>query len=417
MNRLLAIVLAGGEGQRLYPLTRRRSKPAVPFGGKYRIIDFTLSNCINSGIRQIYVLTQYRSGSLNVHIQEAWGISSSGLQEYIYCVPAQQKAGLDWYRGTADAVRQNLDLLTRKNIDHVLILSGDHVYKMDYRQMLNHHIAKNADFTLSAVRVEKEEAAGNLGVLEVDTNYRLIGFEEKPLVPKSIPGTPDYSLASMGIYLFNADKLIKLMESEGDDFGKEIIPSMIQTDGIYVYDYAEDNKIQDFVVQVINGKRENILVDRTRDSSYWKDVGSIDAYYETSMDLVGIDPAFNLYGLRWPFRTYQRQLPPSKFIIGGLAQESIVSEGCIISGGIIRHSILFPNVIIERDAFVESTIIFDDAVIEPLCRVRRAIIDKESVIKAGASLGFDHEADKKRGCTISDNGIVVVPRNTKIEPI
>jgi glucose-1-phosphate adenylyltransferase len=417
MNRLLAIVLAGGEGHRLYPLTRRRSKPAVPFGGKYRIIDFTLSNCINSGIRQIYVLTQYRSGSLNVHIQEAWGISSSGLQEYIYCVPAQQKAGLDWYRGTADAVRQNLDLLIRKNVDHVLILSGDHVYKMDYRQMLNYHIAKNADFTLSAVRVKKEEAAGNFGVLEVDADYRLVGFEEKPLKPKSIPDALDYALASMGIYLINVDKLMKLMESEGDDFGNEIIPRMVNTDGVYVYDYTTENKIQDFVAQVINGKRENILVDRIRDSGYWKDVGSIDSYYETSMDLVGVDPAFNLYGLRWPFRTYQRQLPPSKFIIGGLAQESIVSEGCIISGGIARHSILFPNVIIERDAFIESTIIFDDVAIEPLCRIRRAIIDKESVIKAGASLGFDHEADKKRGCTISDNGVVVVPRNSKIEPL
>ena len=417
MERLLSIVLAGGEGQRLYPLTRRRSKPAVPFGGKYRIIDFTLSNCINSGIRRIYVLTQYRSGSLNVHIQEAWGISSSGLEEYIYCVPAQQKVGVDWYRGTADAVRQNLDLFSRKNLDYVLILSGDHVYKMDYRQMLNYHVNKKADFTLSAIRVKREQAASNFGVLEVDADYRLIGFEEKPLYPKSIPGDPEYALASMGIYLFNVGTLLKLMDAEGDDFGKEIIPRMIETGGTYVYDYEKENKIQDFVAQVIDGKRENILVDRTRDSSYWKDVGSIDSYYETSMDLVGVDPSFNLYGLRWPFRTYQRQLPPSKFIIGGLAQDSIVSEGCIISGGIARHSILFPNVVIERDAFVESTIIFDDVVIEPLCRIRKAIIDKESVIKAGTSLGYDREADTKRGCTISDTGIVVVPRNSRIEPV
>ncbi len=417
MNRLLAIVLAGGEGQRLYPLTRRRSKPAVPFGGKYRIIDFTLSNCINSGIRRIYVLTQYRSGSLNVHIQEAWGISSSGLEEYIYCVPAQQKSGVDWYKGTADAVRQNLDLITRKNIDQVLILSGDHVYKMDYRQMLDYHRNKKAEFTLSAIRVKKELAASNFGVLEVNPEYRLIGFEEKPLHPKPIPGASEYALASMGIYLFNADTLIKLMDDTGDDFGKEIIPQMIKDDGIFVYDYEKENKIQDFMVQVISGKRENILVDRTRDSAYWKDVGSIDSYYETSMDLVGVDPDFNLYGFRWPFRTYQRQLPPSKFIIGGQAQESTVSEGCIISGGIVRHSILFPNVIVERDTFIESSIVFEDVVIEPFCRVRKAIIDKESVIKSGSSLGYDHEADKKRGCTISDNGVVVVPRNSKIEPI
>jgi glucose-1-phosphate adenylyltransferase len=414
MDRVLGIVLAGGGGQRLLPLTKERSKPSVPFAGKYRIIDFVLSNCINSGIRQIYVLTQYRSGSLNVHIQEAWGISSSGLDDYIYCVPAQQKSGLDWYKGTADAVRQNIDLIMNRNIDFVLILSGDHIYKMDYRQLINFHKARKADVTLSAIRVKKDSAKNTFGVFEVDNEYRLKGFEEKPTVPKTLPDNHEYSFISMGVYVFNIDVLLKVLEKPDDDFGRDVIPKVFGTHKVFIYDYESENSIQDFIARVVNGKRECILVDKTRDSNYWRDVGTIDSYYEANMDLIGIDPGFNLYGQKWPFRTYQRKLPPSKFILGGIAQDSVVSEGCIISGGIVRRSILSPGVVVERDAVIEDSILLDDVIVEPMARVRRAIIDKQATISNGSVIGYDHQADKNRGFTVSNTGIVIIPKNTYI---
>jgi glucose-1-phosphate adenylyltransferase len=417
MPRVLTIVMAGGAGDRLQPLTRERAKPAVPFGGKFRLIDFTLSNCVNSGLRQIFVLTQYRSESLNKHIQDGWGISSSGLGDFIYSVPAQQKIGADWYRGTADAVRQNLNLIKSRDFDHVLILSGDHVYKMNYSQMLDYHLANKASLTISAIRVRKEEAAGRLGVLSVDRSYRLIGFEEKPANPRAIPGSPDYTLASMGVYLFNTDTLLEVMKIPEDDFGKGIIPRMIDKYAdVFVYDYERKNRIQDFIIEVSEGRRRKVLVDRTRDSAYWKDVGTIESYYDASMDLVGVDPLFNLYGEKWPIRTYQRPLPPTKCIIGGRTPESIISDGCIISGGTVWGSILSPGIIVERDAIVERSIIFDDVIIEPHARIRRAIIDKETVIRAGATIGYDLEADKSKGCTVSESGIVVVPKGMEISP-
>jgi len=417
VDKVLAIIMAGGVGERLRPLTGERAKSAVPFGGKFRIIDFTLSNCVNSGIRQIFVLTQYRSGSLHRHIQEGWGISSSGLGDYIYCVPAQQKLGADWYSGTADAVRQNLDLVKRNDVEHVLILSGDHIYKMNYLQMLAYHEMKNSRLTISALRERKEQAAGRLGVLAVDVDNRMVGFEEKPAEPMTIPGAPEYALASMGVYIFEINTLREALRGAEDDFGREIIPSMAGPGcDIFVYDYEKENRIGDFAVEVKDGKRRKILVDRTRDSSYWKDVGTIDSYYEASMDLVGVDPIFNLYGERWPIRTYQRALPPSKFILGGSTRDSIVSDGCIISGAIAWRSILSPGVVVERDALVEDSIVFDDVTIEPHARIRRAIIDKEATIHAHASLGYDPEADKRRGCTISDTGIVVVPKGMDVRP-
>ncbi len=412
---VLAIIMAGGAGERLQPLTMRRSKGAVPFGGKFRLIDFTLSNCVNSSIRQIYVLTQYLSESLNRHIQEGWAISSAGLGDYIYCIPAQQKLGVDWYRGTADAVRQNLNLVRRKDGENVLILSGDHIYKMNYLQLVAYHGMKKAGLTISAVRARKELAAGRLGVLEIDQDYRLIGFEEKPAQPKTLADAPDYALASTGVYIFKVDTLLQALQGKEDDFGKHIIPGMIgRHHDIFVYDYEQENKIEDFEVKVKDGIREKVLVDKTRDSSYWKDVGSLDSYYEASMELVSVDPLFNLYGERWPVRTYQRPLPPSKCILGGKISESIVCDGCIISGGTVWGSILSPDVVVERDAHVEQSVIFDDVVIEPGASIRRAIVDKESRIRAGASIGFDREVDKRRGCTISDNGIVVVPKGTDI---
>jgi glucose-1-phosphate adenylyltransferase len=415
MDGILAIIMAGGAGERLQPLTKQRSKGAVPFGGKFRLIDLTLSNCINSGLRRIFVLTQYLSESLNRHIQEGWAISSSGLGDYIYSMPAQQKLGADWYHGTADAVRQNLDLTVRKDINDVLILSGDHIYKMNYLQFVAYHRTKKAGLTISAIRVRKAQASGRLGVLEIDQDNRLIGFEEKPAQPRTLADAPDYALASMGIYVFSAYTMRETLQGEGQDFGKDIIPGMIgQYQDVFVYDYAEENRIEDVEVRVQNGIREKILVDKTRDSGFWKDVGSIDSYYDASMDLVSVNPLFSLYGERWPVRTYQRPLPPGKCILGGKISESIICDGCIISGGNVQDSILSPGVVVEKDALVEQSVIFDDVVIDPGARVRQAIVDKECKIRAGVSVGYDREADKRRGCTISDKGIVVVPKGTVI---
>ena len=415
MDKVVAVIMAGGAGERLQPLTKERSKAAVPFGGKFRLIDFTLSNCVNSGLRQIFVLTQYRSGSLNIHIQEGWSISSSRLGEFIYSMPAQQKLGEDWYRGTADAVRQNLDLFGRKDIQEVLILSGDHVYKMNYLQLLNYHRAKNAGLTISAVRVRREQAANKLGVLEVDQDHRMVGFEEKPAQPKTIADASEYAFASMGVYIFRVDVLVEALREEGQDFGKDIIPRMMGKGLVtFVYDYEKENKIEDFVVEVKEGTRNKVLVDRTSDSSYWRDVGTIDSYYEASTDLVGVDPVFNLYGEKWSLRTYQRPLPPSKHVLGGNTSESIVCDGCIISGGRVWRSILSPGVVIERGASVEESIVFDDVIIEPGARIRRAIIDKEVRIRAGVSIGYDLEADRRRGYTLSDSGIVVLPKGMDV---
>ncbi len=416
MARVLAMIMAGGVGERLQPLTKERSKAAVPFGGKFRLIDFTLSNCVNSGLRQIYVLTQYRSESLNLHVQNGWGISTSGLGDFVYCVPAQQKLGAAWYQGTADAVRQNLNLFHAKDYDHVLVLSGDHVYKMNYQQLVNYHVSRQAGLTISGLRVHKDVAADRLGVLEVDDESRLLGFEEKPSDPKTLPQMPSHSFASIGIYLFRTDMLVRALQGKDSDFGKQIVPSIVgKWPDIFVYDYEKDNRIEDVTVEVSDGIRNKVITAGTRDSSYWRDVGTIDAYYEASMDLVGVDPIFNLYGERWPFRTWQRPLAPSKFVLGGKATESVVSEGCIISGGNVWNSVLSPGVIVERDASVEQSVIFDDVVIEPGARVRRAIVDKESKIRAGASIGYDPESDRRRGCTISEKGIVVVPKKMVIE--
>jgi len=418
LNRVLAIILAGGAGARLKPLTDGRSKPAVPFAGKFRLIDFTLSNCINSGIRQIFILVQYISWSLQRHIQEGWDISGSRLGEYIYCIPAQQKSAIDRYQGTADAVRQNLDLLRRRGVEHVLILSGDHVYKMNYMQMLDYHRKQNAGLTVSATKVRREKAANNLGVFEVDENFKAVRFEEKPAQPSPIPGNPEYALASMGVYIFNTEVLLEALHEGGEDFGRDIIPVMTEKrNDICIYDFTDKNKIQDYIVQVQDGMRNKVLVERTRDSSYWRDVGSIDSYYEANMDLVNIEPLFNLYGEEWVFRTYDRSLPPSKYAIGGKALDSIVSDGCIISGGLVQRSVLSPGVIVEKDAIIEDSVIFDDVIIEPGVRIKRAIIDKEARIRAGMSLGYDLEADARRGCTVSEKGITTVPKRMDAGPV
>jgi len=418
MDGVLTMIMAGGFGERLQPLTRERSKAAVPFGGKFRIIDFTLSNCVNSGIRNIFVLTQYRSESLHRHIQEAWGISSARLGDYIYCVPPQQKLGNDWYRGTADAVRQNLDLIKGRAVETVLVLSGDHIYKMNYRQMIEFHRSKKSHITVSAVRVRKDEAAGKLGVIEIDRDYRMVGFEEKPAQPKTLPDAPDYCLASMGVYAFGVDTLMSSLEGHEDDFGEEIIPKIMAGDAnIFVYDYQMLNTISDYVIEVVDGKRRRVLNERTRDSSYWRDVGTIDSYFEASMDLIGVDPIFSLYGDRWPIRTYTRWLPPSKFVLGGMTFESLISDGCIVSGGTVRNSILSPGVIVERGALVVNSVVFDDTIIEPDVRVNRAFVVKQCTIEAGTSIGYNAELDKKRGFLVSPGGVVVIPKGSVVSAV
>jgi len=415
MEKVLAIVMAGGAGERLQPLTRLRSKASVPFAGKYRLIDLTLSNCVNSGIRRIYVLTQYLSESLNIHIQDGWSISGSGLGDFIYTVPAQQKFGAVWYRGTADAVRQNLNLMFNRDIEDVIVLSGDHVYKMDYLKYLYYHRSRNAGLTVSAIRVPREEAAGRLGVLEVDKDYRLIGFEEKPEEPKSLPDAHDYTLASMGIYMFKLKTLVDALQHEEMDFGKHVIPQMIKEgSSVFVYDFEKENAIEDYETRVENGVREKILIKRTRDSAYWRDVGTIDSYFEASMELISVDPAFSLYGTKWPMRTHQRQIPPTKCILGGSISDSIVCDGCIVSGGAVEQSVLSTNVIVERDVHLYQTVVFDDVSIEPGAKIRRAIIDKECKILAGASIGYDPTADRARGCHVSPHGITVVPKGMTI---
>jgi len=409
------MIMAGGAGERLQPLTRERSKGAVPFGGKFRLVDLTLSNCINSGLRHIYVLTQYLSESLNRHIQEGWAISSAGLGDYIYCIPAQQKLGTSWYLGTADAVRQNLDLINREHVDHVLVLSSDHIYKMNYRQMVEVHVRTQAGLTISAVRVKKEQAARRLGVLETARDHRLTGFAEKAAQPKAIARDSDWVQASMGVYLFKVDVLLQVLQIGGHDFGKDIVPAMMgRGDDIFVYDYEKENRIEDFETIVKNGVRESRLVERTSDSMYWKDVGSLDAYFDANMALVEVDPPFSLYGGRWPVRTFQRPMPPSKCILGGRISDSIVCDGCLVSGGAVCGSILSPGVIVERDALVEQSVIFDDVIIEPGARLRRAIVDKRTVIRAGVSVGHNPQEDKKRGFMISDNGIVIVPKGMDV---
>jgi glucose-1-phosphate adenylyltransferase len=413
LDKTLAIVMAGGAGERLRPLTDERAKPAVPFGGKFRLIDFTLSNCINSGIRQIFVLTQYKSASLNRHLQEGWGISSSRLGEYIYPMPAQQKIGSDWYEGTADAVRQNLDLLRGGNVSHILVLSGDHVYKMDYSQMLKYHREKNSCMTISTLSVPVNEATGKLGVLEVSADARLLGFEEKPLRPKTRLDAPDQVFASMGIYVFSIGVLLEALAGTEKDFGKEVIPSMLKRGrDVYIYPYDRRNRIADLLVHSKGKVVEKFAIRKSKDSGYWKDVGTLDSYFQASMDLLGEDPFFNIYTENWPIRTYQEPLPPSK-CIGGNTCGSIVSDGCIIKAS-VESSILSPGVIVEKGAAVVSSILFDKVIIGRDASIRRAIIDKGTIVQPKATLGYDPEADKRNGCIVSEGGVVVVPKGAVI---
>jgi glucose-1-phosphate adenylyltransferase len=400
MKDVLAVVLAGGKGSRLEPLTRDRAKPAVPFGGIYRIIDFTLSNCLNSGIRKILVLTQYKAMSLARHVTNGWRhLLCRELGEFIDVVPPQQRIDEQWYQGTADAVYQNIYTLEQERPKYVVILAGDHIYKMDYSKMVAYHIETGADLTIGALRVTPQEAR-EFGVMEIDESRRIIGFEEKVPNPKTIPGDADHCLASMGIYVFNApflfDQLCQdaTIPDSAHDFGRNIIPAIINTHKVMAFPFQDENSKQD---------------------AYWKDVGTLDAYYEANIELTAVDPLLNLYDYHWPVRTDQPNLPPPKFVFDensgrrGEAHDSIVAAGTIIAGGHVTRSIIGPKSRVEERAEVTESILFSGVHIGKGAIIRRAIIDKNVYIPDGAQVGVDLEADRRRGFEVTEKGIVVIP--------
>ncbi len=402
-KQALAVILAGGLGSRLYPLTKDRAKPAVPFGGKYRIIDFTLSNCINSGLRRIIVLTQYKSSSLIRHLRDGWTILNPELGEYILNIPPQMRISTDWYLGTADALYQNLYFINSANPRYTLILSGDHVYKMDYSKLLWYHRRKGAELTIAAKIVPIEDAH-HFGVIHADENMRIIGFQEKPEKPKPLPNNPDFALISMGIYVFNTDFMVDVLKKDAQDphsthdFGKDIIPALIESHRVYIYPFG--------------GTRKKT---RFPDDTYWRDVGTLDAYWEANMDLASVTPKFDLYDPDWPFRTYQGQFPPAKSVYDnvsggrvGAALDSLVCGGVVISGGRVIRSILSPGVRIHSYAEVTESVLLDRVDVGRRARIRKAIIDKDVKIPRGMEIGFDPEKDAKR-FTITESGIVVVP--------
>ena len=402
----LVILLAGGAGERLYPLTRDRAKPAVFFGGPYRIIDFTLSNCINSGLRRIFIATQYKSLSLNRHIRMGWNIVSEELGEFVEILPPQKRVSEHWYQGTADAVYQNLYSIVQENAHHVIVLSGDHVYKMDYAKMLRFHKERGAGVTLAAIEIPIQEAY-RFGVLSVDEQDRVTGFIEKSKNAPTIPGSPDLALGSMGIYIFDTDVLLKALEADAvtpssHDFGKDIIPALITELPTYAYRFYDENK---------------------KASKYWRDIGTLDAFFDANMDLCGVDPEFNLYDPEWPMRTYQPQAPPAEFVFAeksrrGEALDSIISPGCIISGSRVEGSVLCPNVRVHSYSLIEQSMLMPGVRVGRHARIRRAIIDRDVLIPRGAVIGFNPEEDRKRH-TVTDLGVVVVTEDDDplVEPI
>lgn len=393
--RVLGIVLAGGEGKRLWPLTADRAKPAVPFGGNYRLIDFVLSNMVNAGFLRICVLTQYKSHSLDRHVTQTWRMSQI-LGNYVTPVPAQQRLGPRWYTGSADAILQSMNLITDDNPSHIAVFGADHVYRMDPRQMLDQHIASGAGVTVAGIRVPRE-TAHQFGVIDADANHKVLRFLEKPADPPSLPGEPDVSYASMGNYIFTTQALVEALRSDADDpisvhdMGGSIMPWMVERGQAAVYDF-DDNDVPG---------------SEARDRGYWRDVGTMDAYYDANMDLVSVHPIFNLYNSLWPIYTHHEQLPPAKFVDGGLAQESIVGAGAIISGSTVRGSVVSPNARIRNGAYVEGSVIMDNVIIGEGAVIRRAILDKNVVVEAGANIGVDLELDRQR-YHVSEGGVVVL---------
>ena len=405
-RQTLALVLAGGRGSRLYELTDWRAKPAVPFGGKFRIIDFPLSNCINSGIRRVCVLTQYKAHSLIRHLVRGWSRFDSDLDEFVEILPASQRAGGEWYMGTADAVYQNIDILRTHQPKFVMILSGDHIYKMDYGNMMAMHVENKADMTVSCLEVPIAEAAGAYGVLTVDDSGRIIEFNEKPAEPTPIPGQPGFCLASMGNYLFNTDFLYEQLIKDADDpnsthdFGNDIIPSIIDKYRIYADPFRDSE---------------------TDKRAYWRDVGTLDAFWEANMELVTVSPELNLYDQDWPILTNQHQLPPAKFVFNlenrrGMAVDSMVSGGCVVSGAQIERSLLFSNVKVHSYAEVLDSVILPDVEIGRHARINKAIIDRGCDIADGMVIGEDHDADKKRGFRVTEKGVVLVTPDMLKQP-
>jgi glucose-1-phosphate adenylyltransferase len=397
----ITVILAGGQGERLSPLTNLRSKPAVPFGGKYRIIDFALSNCLNSGFRRVYVLTQYKSDSMNMHLYEAWSIFNPELGEFIYSVPPQRKLNNEWYLGTANAIHQNLNLFSDKKAKWVLILGGDHIYKMDYLKLLDYHINKNADLSIASYIISKDEAP-RFGIIGVDDDYNVTSFIEKPEKPPEIPDNPGFSFVNMGIYVFNA-KVLKEVLHEMDskkiknhDFGHHVIPYMLNSGlKIVAYKFLDENK---------------------KNQPYWKDIGTLDSYYAANMDLISVSPEFNLYDPEWPLRTYQFQYPPAKTVSHegervGRTLNSLVCDGTIVSGGLVERSLLGPNVKINSYSYVTDSILMNNVVVGRHARIRRAIIDKNVTIPEGYEIGFDLDGDRKK-FTVTETGIVVIAKNS-----
>jgi glucose-1-phosphate adenylyltransferase len=402
--RVLTILLAGGKGTRLEPLTRERAKPAVPFGGHFRIIDFTLSNCINSELRHILILTQYKARSLERHIQRGWNFLSRPLGEYIDVLPPEQRMNDQWYRGTADALYQNIYSIEREQPDLILILAGDHIYKMDYRDMIEAHRQSNADVTVGCLPVPLSESC-HFGVVQADKERRIVHFAEKPATATPLPDDPARTLASMGIYIFNATFLYELLctdatrRDSSHDFGKDILPLLVESHRIFAFRFVDKN---------------------LKSEAYWRDVGTLDAYYAANMDLIAADPVLNLYDREWPIRTWLPQMPPPKFVHGehglestarrGEAIDSMIGLGCIVSGGHVYRSILAPNVRVNSYSLVEDSILFEGVTIGRHCRIRKAIIDKKVSVPEGVSIGYEPQRDRQRGFTVTESGIVLIPK-------
>lgn len=396
----LALVLAGGRGSRLHELTRWRAKPALYFGGKARIIDWPLSNCINSGIRRVGVLTQYKAHSLIRHLIRGWGHFKRELGEFVEIFPASQRYSQDWYQGTADAIYQNLDIIRDEQPEYVLILSGDHIYRMDYGEMLAEHVASGADMTVCCLEVPIEEAMGAFGVMSIDENNQIIGFEEKPEHPTPIPGNEKFTLASMGNYIFNTKFLFEQLEkdakdtSSSHDFGKDIIPSIIIKHNVIAYPFRDHN---------------------TGGPGYWRDVGTLDSYWEANMELIEVAPAFNMYDPDWPIWTYQPQLAPAKFAYNyddrrGTALDSMVAGGCIVTGAILIRSLLFSNVRVHSYSVVEGSILLPDVTVNRGCKIFRTILDRGVEVPENMIIGYDIEEDKARGFRVSSKGVVLVTK-------
>ena len=394
-----ALILAGGKGSRLHELTNWRAKPALYFGGKFRIIDFPLSNCINSGIRRVGVVTQYKSHSLIRHLTRGWGHFKKELGESVEVLPASQRFSDHWYAGTADAVFQNIDIIRDELPKYVMVLSGDHIYRMDYGNMLAHHVETGAKMTVSCMSVPTEEAAGAFGVMSVEDDLRITGFEEKPAHPAPQPNREGYCLASMGNYVFDTEFLFEQLRRDAEtkgserDFGKDIIPSIIADHSVYAFPFEGSSDA----------------------TAYWRDVGTIDSFWEANMEMVAPVPQLNLYDQKWPIWTYQEQLPPAKFVWDtddrrGEAINSVVSGGCIISGSTLRQSLVFSNVHVHSYGQIDEAVILPDVEIMRHCRLRKVIIDRGSVVPEGMEIGYNHEHDRERGFRVSDKGVVLVTK-------